>query len=89
MSQFENQVKLNVLSSGSYDVLIGMDWIERHQVILNLFKKLFTCLNDKGEKITITRIPRNIYVRLITTSHMKKDVKKGCSVFAIHIINNE
>ena len=35
MSQFKTQVKLNVLPLGSYDVLIGMDWLERHQVILN------------------------------------------------------
>ena len=27
MNQFETSVKLNVLSLGSYDVLIGMDWL--------------------------------------------------------------
>ena len=37
MSQFKTQVKLNVLPLGSYDVLIGMDWLERHQVVLNCF----------------------------------------------------
>ena len=42
------EVKLNVLQLGSYDVLIGMDWMEKHQVILNCFQKTFTCLNDKG-----------------------------------------
>ena len=54
MSQFETQVKLNVLPLGSYDVLIGMDLLERHQVILNRFQKIFTCFNDKGERITTT-----------------------------------
>ena len=33
MSQFKTQLKLNVLPSGSYDVLIGMDWLERNRVI--------------------------------------------------------
>ena len=47
MSQFKTQVKLNVLSLGYYDVLVGMDWMERHQVVLNCFEKNFTCLNDK------------------------------------------
>ena len=28
MSQFKTQVKLNVLHLGSYDVLIGMEWLE-------------------------------------------------------------
>ena len=45
MSQFKTQVKLNVLPLGSYDILIGMDWMERHQVVLNCFQKIFTCLN--------------------------------------------
>ena len=36
-SQFKTQVKLNVLTLGSYDVLICMDWLERHQVVLNCF----------------------------------------------------
>ena len=38
MSQFKTQVKLNVLPLGSYDVLIGMEWIEKHRVVLNYFK---------------------------------------------------
>ena len=37
MSQIKTQVKLNVFPLGSYDVLIGMDWLEKHQVILNCF----------------------------------------------------
>ena len=62
-----------------------MDWIEKHQVILNCFQKTFTCLNNKGEIITVTGIPRKIFVRQISTLHMKK----GCKVFVVHIINNE
>ena len=48
MSQFQIQVKLNILPLLCYDVLIGMDWMKKHQVILNCFQKTFTCLNDKG-----------------------------------------
>ena len=65
MSQFKTWVKLNVLPLGSYDVLIGMDWLEKHQVILNCFRKTFTCLNNKEERIMVTRIPRKISVRQI------------------------
>ena len=39
MSQFETQVKLNVLPLGSYDALIGMVWLERHKVVLIFFRK--------------------------------------------------
>ena len=89
MNQFETQVKLNVLPLGSYDVLKGMYWLEKHQVILNYFQKTFTCLNKEGEIITATEIPRKISVRQISALQMKKAIRKGCKVFAVHIINDE
>ena len=47
MSQFKTKVKLNLLPLGSCDVLIGMDWLEKHRVVLNFFEKTFTCLDEK------------------------------------------
>ena len=58
-----------------YDVLIDMDWMERHQVVLNCFNKTFTCLNDKGERITVKGVPRKVSVRQISSLQMKNDVK--------------
>ena len=46
MDQFENFVKLNVPPLGSYDILIGMEWLEQHTVILNCYDKTFTCINN-------------------------------------------
>ena len=89
MSQFETWVKLNVLLLGSYDVPIGMDWMEKHQVIISCFQKTFTCLNNKGERIIVIGIPRKIYVRQLSALQMKKVVRKGCKVFFVHVINNE
>ena len=66
-----------------------MDWLEKHQVILNCFQKDFTYLNKEEEIIIVTRIPRKIYVRQILALQMKRAVRKGCKVFAVHIINND
>ena len=66
MVQFKTQVKLNVIPLGSYDVLISMDWMEKHKVTLNCFQITFACLNDIGERITVKGIPRKIYVIQIT-----------------------
>ena len=88
-SQFKTQVKLNVLPLGSYDVLIGMDWLEKYQVVLNWFEKTFNFLDDKGERITVKRIPRKVSVRQISALQMKKVVRKCCKVFFVHVINEE
>ena len=37
-------VDLNVLPLGSYDILIGMDWLEAHRVKLDCYNKTFECL---------------------------------------------
>ena len=89
MSHFKTQVKLNVLLLWYYDGLIGMDWMERHQVVLNCFDKKISCLNDKGENVSIKGIPRKVCVRQISALQMKKDIRKGCKVFVVHILNNE
>ena len=65
MNQFETSVKLNVLSLGSYDILIGMDCLEKHQVVLNCFDKTFTCLNNEGEMVTVKGIPRKTTIKQI------------------------
>ena len=36
---------LNVLPLGSYDVLIGMDWLEGHRVNIDCYNKTFECLD--------------------------------------------
>ena len=88
MSQFKTQVKLNVFPLGSYDVFIGMDWLERQQVVLNCFQKIFTCLNDKVEIITVKAIPMKVSVRQIPSLQMKNVVRKGCKFFSIGVRNN-
>ena len=42
-------VDLNVLPLGSYDVLIGMDWLEAHKVNLDSYNKDFECLDEESK----------------------------------------
>ena len=53
MDQFETFAKLNILPLGSYDILIGMDWLEQHRVVLNCYDKTFTCINNDGKLISV------------------------------------
>jgi hypothetical protein len=43
-------VDMNIIPLGSYyDILIGMDWLDQHQVVLNCHDKTFTCLYEEGK----------------------------------------
>jgi len=41
---------LNVLPLGSYNILIGMDWLEKHWSLINCKTKIINFRDDKGER---------------------------------------
>ena len=62
MNGLKTHAYLNILPLGSYDLLIGMDWLEKHRVILNCYDKTFSCLDDKGNTIIVKGIPRKVTI---------------------------
>ena len=88
MNDFITHVDLNILPLGSYDKVIGMDWLKKHKVMLNCFYKTFTYTDDNGNTIKVKGIPRNAKIREIYALQMKISVKKGCKVFVVYIMND-
>jgi hypothetical protein len=41
------KVELNIMALGSYEFLIGMDWLDQHHAILECCNKAFTCLDEE------------------------------------------
>ena len=76
MNYFLTHVNVNILPLGSYDLLIGMDWLEEHKVLLNCFDKTFTCTDNNGNNIKVKGIPRKVTIREITALQMKRSVRK-------------
>ena len=54
---------LNVLPLGSYDVLIGMDWLETHRANIDCYNTNFECLDDKGNLRVVKGFPEVISIR--------------------------
>jgi hypothetical protein len=57
------KIDLNIISSGSYDFLIGMDWLEKNHVVLDYYNKEFTYLDEEGKMGKVQGIPRPISIR--------------------------
>ena len=70
-------VDLNVLLLGSYDVLIGMDWLEAHRVKLDCYNKTFECMDEEGNPVVVRGIPKVIFVRQISEMQLMKLSRKG------------
>ena len=69
---------LNVLPLGSYDILIGMDWLEAHKVKIDCYNKRFECMDEEGNPRVVRGIPKVISVRQVSAMQLKKFCRKGC-----------
>jgi hypothetical protein len=85
MNGLSTREDLNIIPLGSYDCLIGMDWLDQHHVVLDCYNKEFTCLDEKGNLRTVQGIPRAVTVREISALQLKKSYRKGCQIFAAHM----
>jgi predicted aspartyl protease len=85
MKGLSTKAELNILPLGSYDCLIGMDWLDQHHALLNYRNKRVTCLDEEGNQKTVQGIPRAMVVREISVMQLKKCYRKGCQLFAPHV----
>jgi hypothetical protein len=85
MKGLSTKAKLNILPLGSYECIIGMDWLEQHHAILDCHSKAFTCLDEEGTRKTVQGIPRAVSIREISAIQLKKCYRKGCQLFATHV----
>ena len=58
-------VDMNILPLGSYDILIGMDWLEVHRNKLDYYNNTFECMDEEGNLRVVIGIPKVISVRKI------------------------
>ena len=66
MNGINIKVDVNIIPLGSYDCPIGMDWLEKHHVVLDCYKKKITCLDEEGKQGKIQGILRVVAVREIS-----------------------
>jgi hypothetical protein len=85
MKGLSTKAELNILPLGSYDCLIGMDWLDQHHAILDCHNKAFTFLDEEGNQKIVQGIPRAVTIREISTIQLKKCYRKGCQLFAAHV----
>eukprot|EP00253_Pinus_taeda_P030209 PITA_30209 len=76
---------LNILPLGSYDILIGMDWLEKHWSLVNCKTRTIYYKDDRGEQHELQGIKHPVQARPITASQLAKCIKKKCQIYAIQV----
>ncbi|GKC23803.1 putative reverse transcriptase domain-containing protein [Tanacetum coccineum] len=81
-------IDLMPVELGSYDVIIGMDWLTKYHVVIVCDEKLvripfgneiFTIQGDKSDGNNVSRL------NIISCNKNQKYIKKGCHVFLAQI----
>ena len=77
---------LNVLPLDSYDILIGMDWLEVHRVKLDYYNNTFECIDEEETQRVVRGIPKVSSIRHISAMQLKKFYRKGCRFYVAHVL---
>eukprot|EP00253_Pinus_taeda_P030183 PITA_30183 len=80
---------LNVLPLGSYNMLLGMDWLYLHRTKVDYYDNSIECLDDNGQQRILSGKKKATSARMVTTMQAKCSCRKGCVLFAVHISSDK
>jgi hypothetical protein len=80
MNGLNTNEDLNILPLGSYDCIIGMDWLDQHHAILDCHNKAFNYLDEEGKLRKVQGVSRVVTIREISALQLKKYYRKGCQI---------
>jgi hypothetical protein len=88
MSGLPAQENINILTLGSYDLLIDMEWLDARKTKLDCYSKTLECENEEGIRVTLQGIQSVVLVRQISALQVKKYCRMGCPLYAIQVLNS-
>ncbi|GJW58468.1 putative reverse transcriptase domain-containing protein [Tanacetum coccineum] len=85
-------INLIPVEMGSFDVIIGMDWLSRYQAVIDCAKKIVRI--PFGNEILIVRgdgsnNEHESRLNIITYTRTQKYLQRGCQVFLAHVTTKE
>jgi hypothetical protein len=89
LGEFVMRVNLYVTILGSYDVMIGMDWLETHDGILNCKTKRLILVDDEGQRHVMVGRNQGVSLRFVSSLQLRKSMRKGCKLYAILALNEK
>ena len=85
LQDHKTKIKLNILPLVSYDMIIGMDWLEKNKVVLNCYENTFTYIAKDQVLRTVRGFPKPVSVRQISAIQLKKCLRKGYKLFVVRV----
>ena len=87
LGEFVTRTNLYITILGYYGVVIGMDWLESHEAILNCKMKWLSLVDDEGQRRVIVGRNQGVSLRFVSSLQLWKSMHKGCKLYAILALN--
>ena len=85
--EYEFSGDLIELSFREFDLILGMDWLSRHQVVVDCRTKRVTSSTPSGEEVTFIGERSNHLFNVIFVATARTMVRKGCEAYLAYVIN--
>ena len=87
--EYEFPGDLIEFSCREFDVILGMDWLSRHQVVVDCRMKRVTLRTLSGEEVTFIDERSNPLSNVIFTTTSITMVRKGCEAYLAYVIHTK
>ena len=87
--EYEFPRDLIELSLREFDVILGMEWLSRHQVVVDCRMKRVTLRTPSGEEVTFIGERSNLLSNLISATTARTMVQKGCEAYLTYVIDTK
>ena len=77
------------LSFREFDVILGMDWLSRHQVVVDCRMKRVTLRTPSGEEVTFIGERSNHLSNVISAATARTMVRKGYEAYLAYVIDTK
>ena len=70
-------------------MILGMDWLSRHQLVVDCRMKRMTLRTPSGEEVTFIGERSNHLSNVISAATVRTMVRKGCEAYLAYVIDTE
>ena len=89
IQEYEFPRDLIELSFREFDVILGMDWFSRYQVVVDCRMKRVALRTPSGEEVTFIGERSNHLSNVISAVTARTMVRKGCETYLAYVIDTK
>jgi hypothetical protein len=89
LEDFVTKSNLYVTILGSYEIVIGIDWLESHDVIINCKTRRLSLIDDKGQRRVIVGRNHRVSPWFIFSLQIQKIMHKAFKLYSILMKNDK